>query len=180
MSVFFTSDLHFHHLNVIKFCNRPYKNVDEMNEKLIKNWNSRVTNKDEIYCLGDFSWKCSQEQLKEILNQLKGKKHLILGNHDKAKLHIKTQLWESVENYKRIIINDKRVVLCHYPIFDFDCAYHKSVHLFGHIHKQSDVDEIYQFHQRKGFYSYCVGVVFNNWMPVCFDEILEKINYERS
>ena len=177
MTVYFTSDPHFSHRNCIALCNRPYKDIDEMNEQLIKNWNSRVTDKDEIYCLGDFGWQFSPNLLKEVLSQLNGHKHLVLGNHDKNKLHVKSQLWESVDYYKKVIIDKKRLILSHYPIFDFDCAYHRSIHLYGHLHKQVNVDEISQFHESKGFYSYCVGCDFNNYTPISLEEILEKINY---
>jgi calcineurin-like phosphoesterase family protein len=149
-----------------------------MNQTIIKNWNSVITNDDEIYCLGDFGWNFSINKLQEIMTQLNGKKHLISGNHDKQKMHIKSQLWDSVGYYNHININNIRVILCHYPIFDFDCAYHKSIHLFGHIHQQSVLDEIYEFHKEKGFYSYCVGVDFNNYTPIKFEDILEKIKYK--
>ncbi len=177
MSVYFTSDCHFSHRNVITFCNRPYEDINHMNKCLIENWNSVVTNNDDIYCLGDFAWNFSPSQLSEIMKQLNGHKHLISGNHDKQKMHIKSQLWESVEYYKHLKIDKKRIILCHYPIFDFDCAYHKSIHLYGHIHKQQDFDEISKIHRNKGFYSYCVGVDFNNYTPIKFEDILEKIEY---
>ena len=80
--IYFTSDLHFYHDNVIKFANRPYKNSEQMNQALIKNWNDKVGANDEIYILGDFTMK-GAELATEILSQLKGKKHLIKGNHDR-------------------------------------------------------------------------------------------------
>lgn len=177
MTLYFTSDPHFSHRNIIKFCNRPFQNTEEMDEKLIENWNNVVKNNDEIYCLGDFGWQFSPEQLKNVLTRLNGKKHLILGNHDKCKLHIKSQLWDEVEYYKHINYDKKRLILCHYPMYEFDGSYHKSIHLFGHIHDQKSLDEIYDLHRSKGFYSYCVGCDFHNYTPVSFEEIMEKINW---
>lgn len=175
MTTYFTSDCHFNHRNVIGFCNRPYNDIDEMNEKLIENWNNVVSEDDEIYCLGDFGWQLSPNKLQEIGSRLKGHKHLIVGNHDKTKLHIKSQIWESVENYKKSNIGDRRIILCHYPIFDFDNAYRGALHLYGHLHKQNDLDEISSFHQKKGFYSYCVGADFNNYTPISYEEIMDKL-----
>jgi calcineurin-like phosphoesterase family protein len=85
MSRFFTSDLHFGHKNVIEFCNRPFKDVEEMDAELIRRWNVVVKENDEIFILGDMFF-CGKIRAKEILNQLNGKKNLIMGNHDWGKL----------------------------------------------------------------------------------------------
>lgn len=81
--IYFTADTHFFHSNIINLCDRPFKNVDEMNKVLIRNWNSYITELDEIYILGDFLFKGTGSQANAILNTLKGKKYLIRGNHDK-------------------------------------------------------------------------------------------------
>ena len=75
-----TSDPHFWHLNVIRYCNRPYTTVEEMNEKLILNWNKVVGPDDIVYVLGDFS--LASRAVETILPRLNGRKKLILGNHD--------------------------------------------------------------------------------------------------
>ena len=82
MNIFVKSDTHFNHKNIIKCCNRPYKDVEEMNEAIISNWNNSVTNDDIIYHLGDFGFG-TKEELKQIFNRLNGQKYLIMGNHDK-------------------------------------------------------------------------------------------------
>ena len=79
--IFFTSDSHFCHSNIIKFCDRPFKDVEEMNEILIDNWNKTVGPNDIIYHLGDFCFAGSAEW-HSILGRLNGRIHLILGNHD--------------------------------------------------------------------------------------------------
>ena len=81
-NTFFTADLHLGHTNVIKYCNRPFQTVEEMNEKLIENWNERISDKDEIYVIGDFAFM-GTKQTEEVLKRLKGRKYLLRGNHDK-------------------------------------------------------------------------------------------------
>lgn len=78
--IFITSDLHYGHKAVIDYCNRPYKDVDEMNLAITENWNKKVSKNDIIYVLGDFS--LSPKYVEEFLPKLNGEKHLILGNHD--------------------------------------------------------------------------------------------------
>ena len=80
--IYFISDTHFHHHNIIKYCNRPFKDVDEMNKVLIKNWNNTVTDFDTIFHLGDVALT-SESEMKDMIPKLKGKKILIKGNHDK-------------------------------------------------------------------------------------------------
>ena len=79
--VFFTSDLHFRHGNIIKYCNRPFETVQEQTEKLIENWNKTVPDTATVFILGDFAF-ATKNQWRGILNQLTGKKYLILGNHE--------------------------------------------------------------------------------------------------
>lgn len=80
-SVFFTSDTHFYHTNIIDFCRRPFMNIEAMNETLIANWNKVVGTNDIVFHLGDF---CLGDSAKwnGILDRLNGKIYLILGNHD--------------------------------------------------------------------------------------------------
>jgi calcineurin-like phosphoesterase family protein len=78
--IFFTSDLHIYHTNVIKYCARPYSSVEEMNEMLVKNWNDVVGPEDTVYCLGDFSM--AFRPVETFSPRLNGKKYLVPGNHD--------------------------------------------------------------------------------------------------
>ena len=77
--IYYISDLHFYHANIIKLCERPFKSVEDMNNILINNWNKTVMNDDTVYFLGDFSFKCNQNQADKILEQLNGKKYFIKG-----------------------------------------------------------------------------------------------------
>lgn len=78
--IYFTSDTHYYHNNVIKYCSRPYQSVEEMDEALIKNWNDVVRPEDTVYVLGDFSLSFRAVEL--ISSRLMGNKILIPGNHD--------------------------------------------------------------------------------------------------
>ena len=82
--IFFTSDLHFGHEHIIQFNHRPFRNVTEMNRQLISNYNAVVQPEDTVYLLGDLSFQISVEKANALIAQLNGKKHLILGNHDKS------------------------------------------------------------------------------------------------
>ena len=81
--IYFTADNHFCHGNIIGSCDRPFKDVYEMNKTMIEKWNSYVTDRDEIYILGDFLYKGTAKDANEILSRLKGKKYLVRGNHEK-------------------------------------------------------------------------------------------------
>lgn len=80
MKTFLIADMHFNHANIIKYCNRPYMNVDEMNEDLVKRWNSVVTKRDRVYILGDFGF--GREAVVKFAPRLNGIKYLVKGNHD--------------------------------------------------------------------------------------------------
>lgn len=78
---FYISDLHFSHFNAISFDNRPWQTVEEMNEAIVNIWNSRVTDDDDVWILGDISWT-NPYNTRVLMARLKGKKHWIIGNHD--------------------------------------------------------------------------------------------------
>ena len=101
--IFFTSDSHFGHANIIKHCNRPFSSVEEMDEHLISAWNSRVRPSDTIYILGDLIFR-STASPDSYLSRLRGKKHLILGNHDKGwiKKTDMPQYFLSVERFAEV------------------------------------------------------------------------------
>lgn len=81
MTTYFIADTHFGHANIIGSCHRPFKDVAEMNRTLIANWNARVADDDDVYVIGDFAFRCAGSVAK-IAHQLKGRKHLVIGNHD--------------------------------------------------------------------------------------------------
>lgn len=137
---YYISDLHFFHENVLRFDNRPYSSLEEMNKSLVDNWNDRVNPEDNVYFLGDFSFGKNPETIK-ILNQLKGHKYLIKGNHDGRYLKDInfTNRWEGIYDILEVddIVDDKpvRITLCHYPILSFKGRYRENYfHFYGHVH----------------------------------------------
>lgn len=132
---FYISDLHFDHSNVIKFDNRPFNSVDEMNERLIENWNSVVTNGDTVYILGDMCWSTKGERWREIVSRLRGQKVLVLGNHDKALDNKTKKLFADIKDRKEVVDDGRRVILSHYPIMFYKCAYDPMTYMLcGHVH----------------------------------------------
>ena len=131
-NIWFTADTHFGHTRIIEYTNRPFANADEMDEAMITNWNAAVKPDDTVYHLGDFCFR-GKERAKEILDTLHGNISLILGNHDRKWVG-KMEGWADVSQYKEIVINNKKVVLFHYPIESWRSKYHKGIHLHGHCH----------------------------------------------
>lgn len=78
--IYYIADTHFGHENIIEMCNRPFSNVDEMNNVMIERWNKKIKGNDTVYVIGDMFFRCSDPE--SIMKQLKGKKRLLNGNHD--------------------------------------------------------------------------------------------------
>ena len=130
----FTSDTHFGHKNIIKYCNRPYDNIDNMDKSLISNWNSVVKPGDDIFHLGDFSFN-GEKNISKYSDQLNGKIHLIWGNHDRSEAKSLPSLASS-SPYQEIKINEESIILFHYAMKVWNKSFHGSIHLFGHSHGQ--------------------------------------------
>src|SRR5687767_6005129 len=92
MNTFFTSDTHWGHKNIIKFCSRPYASVEEMDEAMITNWNDRVRPGDTVYHLGDFTFYRREDQQRRIIDSLNGNIKLILGNHDDDLVYLPSKI----------------------------------------------------------------------------------------
>lgn len=108
--IYFTSDLHFWHSNVIKYCNRPFSSTEEMNEMLIKYWNDTVGPEDTVYCLGDFSLAFAPVEL--YSSRLNGIKYLVPGNHDFChSYHKKARNVEGREKWKQKYVDHGWIVL---------------------------------------------------------------------
>lgn len=137
MTTFFTSDQHFFHKNIIGYCDRPFHDVGNMNEHIITNWNLKVTPRDKVYVLGDFSFG-KPEETKSVYDRLNGEKILIRGNHDN---HKTVDLFDEIHDDLVIKIADQDVLLSHYPYKyeeeDIKNEYHTSN---GHLHPTPDHD----------------------------------------
>jgi calcineurin-like phosphoesterase family protein len=154
--IFFTADQHFYHNNIIKYCNRPFANVEEMNRTLMINWNNKVGQKDIVYILGDLSFKYSDE----MLDKLNGQKILVTGDHDKNSIIFKDKFLR-IEKLLKIEEQGQTIVLCHYCMRVWPKSHFNSWHLFGHSHG----------HLEPIGKSWDVGVDKNNFTPLSFDEI---------
>lgn len=137
--IFFTSDTHFGHRNIIKYANRPFEDSGEMDEALIANWNDLIANDDEVYHLGDFSLT-DPNRTDKILNRLNGKIYLIKGNHEKSvlKKSFTRDRFEWIKDYYELTINNERmkqmICLSHYAHRVWNKSHHGSFHLYGHSH----------------------------------------------
>lgn len=140
---FFSSDLHFFHKNIQSFCpnTRLGSTVEEMNELLIGRHNSVVRPQDIVYLLGDISFGTAEET-KTVVQRLNGKKHLIYGNHDMVIRRDATiqELFESVQDYKRVKIGKKQVMMSHFPMRSWEMRGHGSYHLYGHMHGKLETE----------------------------------------
>lgn len=148
---FYISDLHMGHGNVIKFDNRPFCTVAEMDQALIDNWNSVVTNVDTVYILGDFCWD-KEDRWIEILKQLRGNKQLIKGNHDLKNPSAQLKcMFQDIKDYKEITDNGKHVIMSHYPIPFYKADYNpKTYMLYGHVH--TTIENDFMEHLKKYIY----------------------------
>ena len=132
--IWFVSELHFGHQRIIDLCGRPFSSVNEMNRVLLENWNSRIEETDDFYIIGDLF--CREEKEPEhILKMLKGKKHLILGNHDPMWICRNNcdLLFESVDFIKHIDIDGVKLTLCHYPMIEWPSNRVDNAELYGFL-----------------------------------------------
>lgn len=130
MTIWVTSDTHFGHGNIIKYCKRPFTSIEEMDAKLIKNWNTTIRMDDLVYHLGDFAFG-SQRFHAETFDKLNGNKVLIAGNHDH---HARKLGWMSIHDYMEINYEGSPLTLCHYPFAVWNGSHHGAVNLHGHSH----------------------------------------------
>lgn len=176
---FFTSDTHFGHANIIRLCNRPFKDMEEMNEKLVENWNKVVPENGTVFHLGDFAFGGSA-LWNSIIPRLNGQIYLILGNHDRKNIRQGyMDKFVDVVPQMQIDIEGRSVYLNHYPFLCYGGSYRdeNSVwQLFGHVHSGPrsgglDCDRLGVLFP----YQYDVGVDNNNYTPISWTEVKAKI-----
>jgi calcineurin-like phosphoesterase family protein len=143
MKIWFTSDNHFSHKNIVRFCpnTRPHVTPEELDELMVEKWNGMVEHGDTVYCLGDVFF-CNFERAESILKRLNGNIHLVYGNHDKViKNNPRLQnLFKSISDYKELKIDGVDVVLFHFPMLEWNKMHYGAYHLFGHVHGNMDND----------------------------------------
>ncbi len=145
MTLWFTSDTHFGHENIIQYCYRPFSSVQEMDDKLVENWNRVVKPDETIYHLGDFTL-AGENTARTYFQRLDGKIHIVPGGHDWKWL--RGEVYFSRSGHQVIILpllhtikvphpnqdTPQLVVLCHYAMRVWDRSHYGSWHLYGHSH----------------------------------------------
>lgn len=166
--VWFIADSHFFHKKVIEYCNRPFSNVEEMNNIIISNWNKVVKRDDRVFMLGDFAL-CGKDKIIEIGQKLNGRKVLIFGNHEGASLSTYYNAGFEMVSKFPIIFQDF-FILSHKPI-EFLPLNTPFVNIFGHVHNDMRFPTI----TPRGA---CVSVERWNYMPVEFNQLISLIKSE--
>lgn len=173
--VWFTSDLHFWHKNICKYCNRPYDNLEEMHESIIQNWNSVVKEDDIVFILGDLGF-CGIEKLRPLLTRLNGILYVIQGNHDSDKVLITLYNEKIINNFSRLIqititgdeeCPNQDLTLCHFPMIDWYNKERGAWMIHGHQHQAPETPSCSVAH-------WDVGLDKNNLTPISFEQL--KIN----
>jgi len=184
-NVYLTSDSHFFHFNIIGSCNRPFKDENEMNEVMINNWNSVVNKDSVVFHLGDFAWG-GFNKWKEVRDRLNGRIVLIMGNHDRKNLTptAEKELFDFVTQQMYLRIEGRPVYLNHYPFLCYSGIYREPEDqvwaLHGHIHLGPSSLGGKDIPRMKYLYptQYDVGVDMNNFTPISWKEVKEKIEYQ--
>jgi calcineurin-like phosphoesterase family protein len=175
--LFFTSDPHYGHENILKYCHRPFSSIEEHDEELIRLWNETVPEDGIVFILGDIGF-CSETYLKTILNRLHGKIYWIIGNHDWRRITPGIMnRFECITQQMVITVDNKLVYLNHFPFLCYpDSDRHPVYQFFGHVHSgplsgSSDISKLVHLNKRQ----YDVGVDNNEYKPISFQDIMKKI-----
>lgn len=166
---FYIADCHFGDERVIAFSHRPFASLEEMDETMIRNWNKRVGDYDDVYIIGDLIYR--KADALSYLKRLKGRLHLICGNHDQelAEEASLAKFFVEIRDYLVIKDRDHRLVLFHYPLLEWDGYYYGSWHLYGHIHNHPSLT---QEKCRHLFKALNCGVDVIGFTPRNFDELV--------
>lgn len=165
MKIWFISDTHFGHNNVIKYCNRPFENTEEMDKALINNWNNLVSKDDIIYHLGDVAMTTNKERLRNYLSKLNGYKILVKGNHDSRKSKDYLELGFNLVYNKPVVVGP--FICSHKPIIN-DIGIYKNVH--GHTHDFVLKDDVH--------INVCVET--RNYRPVLLTDLIKEAKIDES
>ncbi len=164
--IYYTADLHFHYAPMLP--GRPFDTVEEMDEALIRGWNETVADGDTVYVVGDVGYNGGHVPL-DALRRLRGRKHLIRGNHDTgfADAERLYECFETVTDFNEIDDGESHILLCHYPII-----YRKRGYMIhGHLHHGRG--EEYQM-LRELPKVLNAGVDVNFYRPVTLEQLVEN------
>ena len=132
--IFFSADTHFGRANILQTAKRPFDSPEDMDRAIMTTFRIRMRDDDDdLYFLGDLAHKTdTEDRLKPWFDELPGRKHLIIGNHDNE--DVQNLPWESVQHYLELDVDGTHIVMNHYPLMTWNQARAGSIHLFGHIH----------------------------------------------
>ncbi|HLH12251.1 MAG TPA: metallophosphoesterase family protein [Methylovirgula sp.] len=163
MPIFFTSDTHFGDAKRIRVDRRPFASIAEHDAALIARWNEVVGVEDEIYHLGDFTAFKDPDRVSALLAALNGRKHLVIGNNDPPTTTA-NKGWISVAYYEERMVEDRLLILCHYPFRTWHDMGKGAIDLHGHSHGKL----------KEKTRQYDVGVDVFDYRPVTLAEILRS------
>ena len=173
---YFVSDTHFSHENIIKYCKRPFKDVEEHDATLIKNWNDVVPEDGIVFHLGDVAFG-NPNRVNEILSQLNGTIYLIIGNHDWRRV-VSEHAWrfKDMTQQLNMKIGKRHIILNHYPMLAFSGAWrgeNATYQLLGHVHTSPYTDEGLDQARMKMLFTtqYDVGVDNNQFHPISWNDV---------
>lgn len=183
MTTWITSDTHFGHENIIKYCSRPYRNAAQMDEDLIRRWNNRVKPGELVYHLGDVGMTKGDDYLPKILTRLNGRKILILGNHDKSAKRMMEFGFDFACEALVVMCCQRRLLLNHRPLMARPCwvgdpAQSVDYVLHGHIHNSTPEERAK--HTAKGelvdilSFNINMSVEMTNYEPVPLEWVVKK------
>lgn len=161
MTIFLTADTHFGHARIIELADRPFQSVGEMNAAMIERWNRVVGPKDEVFHLGDFCHHSEDAGL--IFSRLNGRKSLIVGNHDDDQ--VVNLPWAARHHLHELRYDKRKIVLCHYPLVEWNGFYRGAVHAHGHQHNKNPIHGASRPRID-------VGVDAWNFTPIAIDEAI--------
>ena len=169
--IYYISDLHFRDERVFGLTRRPFKNVEEFEKYIISTWNLFIKSDDVVYILGDIADDNHPESI-EIIKELNGQKHLIIGNHDLKNLkhYEKSNVFKSINHNLLIEDNGRKVFLCHYPVMDRMEFNRGGYHVYGHIHNK-DLPDIKKYYKDKLAYNVSCDVI--DFRPRTLDELIK-------
>ena len=174
--IYFASDLHLGHKNIINLCNRPFESTEAMDKAIIENWNNRVKKNDVVYLIGDLVW--DKKMVAYYMEQLSGKKILVTGNHDQtwSRREECQKYFDMVAPYLEVHLNGHPITMCHYPMLEWMSSREETKRklgylIHGHIHNRI-AEEYRQLFLK--FNALNAGVDINGFTPVTFDELLKN------
>lgn len=163
--IWFISDHHFNHKNIIQYSERPFRDLLHMETCLIEQHNDMVKPNDIAVLVGDFGF-CNMKIGKQILSRMNGYKIFILGNHDVYHNKFKNFGYDEVYSIRELVYNNQKFIITHYPFKGCEET-HTNIH--GHIHKGRVMDDGFNNH-------FNVNCEFINYTPIHITKIIEEIN----